>query len=387
MRKIYLILLCAGSIIVTAQSVSADFESIISQQIIPAGSDFEGSGFTTFSTEGDSSSIAVTVPVPNRFEISYTVGAATDYAGVSFDPTFFSSGTRDVRSFEYLTFSIFLLPHNIPVRIELQTNSANPAREKAVLYLADYLYGGTFSSDEPVTVSIPLDAFANLDDLSEVTAVVFVFEHDYAVASGYSTSGVVSILDMFFRDSPAGPPSVVRLDHFPDNWGWMAVGGNMGNMSDTGRATAHTISYPSLSDTAPWPDISPRWLKSSYDVRYDTWAGMFMLLGGGADGWTGVPCDFSNYRYLSFFYRAESDARNPRILKIEIQDGDGTSASVYVDIVISTWRWWRIDLTALAGLDRSAITQINIIYEDWRIQDAGGNRVGGVYFDGMQFER
>ncbi|MFC2091906.1 hypothetical protein ACFLTD_03950, partial [Elusimicrobiota bacterium] len=138
----------------------------------------------------------------------------------------------DISAYEYLTFQVKGSVANIPVKIGLE-NASSGDRNKANVYVNDYLDGGVTTSYQEVR--IPLDAFANLDDLSNMKVITFVFENGYATANGAPVSGILYIDDIGF-----GSDSVdnVRIDHFGDNYGPNALGGNMGDMA--GGTASHS---------------------------------------------------------------------------------------------------------------------------------------------------
>jgi hypothetical protein len=384
-----LVVMFSIMVFVTAQAVSvcAEFTSLLSRNIIPANSTYTGQSFDLFASDTTTANIEVTAVSGGSYSLSFTATDAADYAGIAFNAGSMASLAVNASAYEFLSFQISGTPANIPIKIEIQTNSGSAGRKKASLYISDYLDAGIQSTMQQVT--IPLAGFANLDDLSNVKSVVFVFEHDYAVASGYPTSGSVTISNLSFS---TGQATAVRIDHFGDNWGWMAVGGNMGSMSANGTPTAHTISY----DATTYHD-HPRAMRVAYDLATDSWAGMFMLFGGGSfstatsqdpqDGWYAMPCDFSDYRYLSLWVRAASETQNPELIKIEIKDDDTTQLSIYLQNITTEWQQYRFDLNAFSEINTARITQINFIYERIPINTVGGDRAGVVYFDDIEFQR
>ena len=54
--------------------------------------------------------------------------------------------------------------------------------------------------------------------------------------------------------------------------------------------------------------------------------------------------------------------------------------------VIDSWAEWTINFSEFSGLRITTIKQMNIVYEDWSIGGAGGNKVGGIYIDDIRFE-
>lgn len=316
------------------------------------------------------------------FKIDYDLPEDTSFGGVKIKLS--SDGSRkNLGIYEYLNFWVKGSVDDIPLKIEFQTTDfslTDPvARSKAALYVSDYLDGGITTDWQEV--KIPLDAFANLDSLNSLSALLLEFEHDYAVTCGYPTTGEVYIDNIGFGEASLG---IVRIDHFSDKWGWMAIGGNLGSM-------------PNELPALPWHKATfddtvyhnyPSSLKSEYDVSEpEEWAGFFMLLGGGGDGWEAVKCDFSGYSDLTFWAKAESEAKNPKIFKLEVNYLDEKFEWLSTGLN-DTWQKWRISLydPLWDHIDWSKVTQINIVYEKSSISSESGAINGTVYFDEFQFE-
>ncbi|MFH1385294.1 MAG: carbohydrate binding domain-containing protein [Candidatus Omnitrophota bacterium] len=302
------------------------------------------------------------------YSIEYAVPSSGSYAGVKATLTS-SDGAKDLSSYEYFTFWVKGSVNDIPVKIEFQNPSGN-----AYVYITDYLDGGVSTAWQEV--KIPLDTFTNLDSLTNVNGIALVFEHDYAVTSGFPTSGTLYIDDIGFGETSLG---YVRVDHFGDNWGWSAVGGNSGNLGN------HSSSY----DDTVYHNAS-RSLKSQYNITVENYCGMFMLFGGGNDGWTAQECDFSDYKKFVFYARAASAATNPKVFKLEIVDGDGT-VSIFITGISTAWKKYTLDFKNVPEINKGTIKQINIIYErtspgGYGIIEQGGAPSGTLYFDEIQFE-
>lgn len=259
------------------------------------------------------------------------------------------------------------------LKIQLTNNSSNAGRRSAFVYVNDYLDGGLTTTFQEVR--IPLEAFANLDSLTNVVELTFAFETAYASANGLPMTGTVYIDDVSV--DPAHR-SFLRVDHFGDAWGWSALGGNMGDMAG-GSATA-THSYSSIASQY---HLTPKGLVSNYNVSaFGSWAGHFQVLGGDANGWTAVPMDVSRFRWFRLWARAANNASNPEKIKIEIQS-NGKTAPLQINFLSTTWSSFTFDLNAIAPalLDKTTVKQINIIYENSNAVD----KVGTVYFDEIEF--
>ena len=255
-------------------------------------------------------------------------------------------------------------------------NTSNTGRNRASLYVNDYLDGGITNGWQKV--SIPLDAFANLDNRTNGKTLTFVFERSYADASGFSRAGAVYIDDVRFSNISLG---TVRIDHFGDNWGWGALGGNTGDGGLGGTANHSYTNAPGTYNVYPWA------FQSGYSVpAVNNFSYNFIILGGGADGWTAVPCNFSAYRYFKFWARAASAGANPVSFKIEIQSTGHTSPPLQLIIggLTTTYQLFEVDLNSSSVapyIDKTAIKQIAIVYENFRVT----NKSGTVYFDDFEF--
>ncbi len=135
---------------------------------------------------------------------------------------------------------------------------------------------------------------------------------------------------------------------------------------------------------------SPCALESTYDVTSDSWGGQFIIFGGGEDGWTEIPHDFSDYNYVIVCIKAKSAAENPRMLKVEMVD---RTSPPYPDLHLTiTTGWYRyaIPLSAFSGLNKKNLRKMTFVYErDGKagIDAAGGSRTGVLYIDDIQFEK
>lgn len=257
------------------------------------------------------------------------------------------------------------------LKIGLENRSAT-ARNTASLYVNDYLDGGITNAWQKV--SIPLDAFANLDTKSNVRVLTFVFEKAYvnpAIHPALAQKATIYIDDIRFSAVSLGS---VRIDHFGDNWGWGALGGNSGEGGEVGGTTSH--SYSNAAGTYSnfaWS------FQSNYSVTLPTsYAYHFIILGGGSNGWTAVPINFSGYRYLKFSARARSAGENPVSFKMELVS-NGKKANLIIGGLTTTFQTFTTDLSLIpsADLDRTTLQQINIVYENGRVT----NKTGVVFFD------
>lgn len=310
-------------------------------------------------------------------KISYDVPNAGEWCGfwIQLAP---EGESVDISTYTYFTFWVKGMDDNKrSFKIEIKDSEDNKAR----LYVSDYL-------DEKIDsqwrkVSLPLDCLVNVQGLTDIQEIVFVFEHDYLQNSGFPTSGDIFIDDMIFnRDSV----DAVRIDHFGDSSGMNALGGNMGSMPDPEK---HSDSFSnSVYHSYPFS------LKSHYNLDTGEWSGFFSMFGGGDNGWTAVESDFSQYNYLTFWVGHVSGDGNPRVFEIELEDKDSKVKITVPDETLENteitdgWQKYTIDLNEVDNLDKSTIKQLSVIYDKDSIWWRGGNFQEGIlYFDEIQFEK
>ena len=262
------------------------------------------------------------------------------------------------------------------------TEGTHYYRNAGAVYITDYLDGGVTTTWQKVT--IPLEAFANLDGLTSMKELVFTFECDQCEANSSSKSGIIYIDNISFETTQ---PTVLRIDHFGDKIGVCALGGNIGNMPNVyrtnpgARYTFH-VEYEGY----------PYGLYSEYTVN-PGWAGHFIIFGGGnvdSDlpavenrfkmGWIAVAKNLSAYTNISFSIKGA--AAYPYGIKIEITDATGNKWARWFTINTS-WQTCRMPLSSFTGLDKSTIKKVSIVYEDGN----GGSKVGAVSIDKIQFEK
>lgn len=312
-------------------------------------------------------------PGSRSLRLDYALPQPGDYAGFVL-PLAPGGGTVDISGYKSIGFWVRGNGGLEHFKIELANASADPARNRAYVYLGDYLDGAL--TTEWRRVVIPLAAWGNLDGFSNAKEVVFVMERDYADASGFDAAGRVYIDDLALL---ATSPPVAPLDRFADNWDRHALGGRVGEFgpAPVGRSF----------DAAVYHDHG-RSLKSTYDVSAvgAESGGHFFALGGGASGHTGLPVDLSAYRTLRFHAKA-GPAGNPVRFRVEIKSGGGKVASAPIGGLTAAWEPYTIDLGAFgaAQLDRAAVTEVVIVYEKDVIASQGGSLAGEVFFDEIEF--
>jgi len=302
-------------------------------------------------------------------KLDYNVSTPASYAGY-----FSQLGGKDLSSYTSISFWVKGTVGGEFFKIELKNNSADSNRNRAAVYITDYLDGGVTTSWQEVT--IPFHNFVNLDSWNSMVELVFVFENYQSGVNGSPPQGTIYIDRISFGGTSVNE---VRIDYFGDKLGTCALGGNIGDMP-TENFTHSFISGQYMSP--------PSALESSYNVTSDPWGGQFMIFGGGADGWTEVPHNFSAYNYVTLSVKAKSASENPKVLKVEIVDATNKAFWVRLLDITTSWQRYLIPLSILVGqgLDKSSIKKMTFVYEDWRIQQAGGSKQGVLYIDDLRFD-
>lgn len=330
------------------------------------------------------------------FKINVEVTEPTGFGGVKIELAD-GGAAVDISNYEYLHFWIKASTNNFPLKIEMTNTNTGGDRWKAYLYITDYLDGGITTSWQQV--KIPLDAFANIDDFSNINSIGLIFEHDYADACGFPKVGTVYIDDIGFDETFLG---YVRIDHFGDNYGLNALGANGGSAyqliddgqpdSPTNRKAYHSFSF----ESSEYHNYSLS-LSSVYDTDVADgggWCGYFMIFGGGETGWDpSQQYGFSAYNKITLWVKAASNSQNPKTINIELKDCIATRVANIPDDsttpsepITTEWKKYTIDLVKFSGLYKNQIKQMNIIYQKSDIVDKGGDTSGILYFDEIQFE-
>jgi len=303
-------------------------------------------------------------------KLDYNVSTSGSYAGY-----WSLLGGEDLSSYTSISFWVKGTAGRELFKVELKNNSSS-----AAIYITDYLDGGVTTTWQEVT--IPFHNFVNINNWSGMTELVFTFENSQSGTNGSPVQGTIYIDRISFGSSPVNE---VRIDYFGDKIGTCSLGGNIGDMQPNNPPP--TDFSHSFTTTSGNYISSPSALESTYNVAgLNDWGGQFIIFGGGADGWTEIPHNFSDFNYLSFYVKAKSIIENPKVLKVEIVDSSKTCSQV-VQGITTNWQNFRIPLSQFAGLDKSSIKKITFVYERWRIDGAVGSRWGALYIDNLQFEK
>jgi len=308
-------------------------------------------------------------------KLDYDVSPSESYAGY-----WSKLGGEDLSGYTSISFWVKGTAGGELFKIELKNSSTVVNRSTAAVYVTDYLDGGVTTSWQEV--SIPFHNFVNLDSWNNMIELVFVFENYQSDTNGSPLQGTIYIDTISFGSSSADE---VRIDYFGDKLGTCALGGTTGSWEKVKDAEDYTHSFTSTSGNYVSPPCA---LESVYNVTSaNPYGGQYIIFGGGTDGWTEIPHDFSAYDYVSLWIKAKSDTENPKKLKVEMVDrASPPFPAVYLDITPS-WKRRVIPLSAFTlGLDKSNIKKMTFVYEDWAIDGAGGNRQGVLYIDDLRFD-
>jgi len=309
-------------------------------------------------------------------KLDYNVSTSASYAGY-----WSLLGGENLSIYSSISFWVKGTAGGEFFKIELKNNSTDNNRKSAIVYVTDYLDGGVTTSWQEVT--IPFHNFVNLDSWNNMKELVFVFENYQSVTNGSPTNGTIYIDKISFGSSSVDQ---VRIDYFGDKLGTCALGGNIGDMQPSQTPPAPQYSTHSFS-TDEYVS-SPSALESTYNVTSDSWGGQYIIFGGGTDGWTEIPHDFSDYNYVTLWIKVKSATGNPKILKVEMVDRTNPPfPAVYLKKMTTDWQEYVIPMSAFAGLDKKNIKKITFVYEDWRIQNEGGSKTGVLYIDNLQFKK
>jgi len=279
------------------------------------------------------------------------------------------------------------------------TEATNYYRNTASVYVND------FHEDGKVTtawrkVTIPLKNFVNLDSFSSMKEIVFTFENNMSSQNSSPTQGTIYIDNITFETTPV---SAIKVDSFKDKVTVNSLGGNMGV---TGNGTA-SLSFAPMSDAY---HTCLNALKYDFNVSatYSYTAAFFIFGGGYTDntvekpdkgGWIKVLQNFNAFNAITFWARAETDAKNPVGFKVELHDfvGTGDGEPFYkieasaTNHLTASWQKYTIPFTNFKDwppyqvpLDKSRISELVFTIEERNTPL--GHEIGTIYIDDIRFE-
>ena len=210
----------------------------------------------------------------------------------------------------------------------LQAQLATP-EDTAKVAVWNYLTEGPTTEWSKVT--IPFDAFYNLTSLDNITEFVLVFEYFQSDKNGSPFKGKVFVDELVVGTYQ---PIALRIDHFDDKIKSHALGGNIGDFSQTGDSTLYT----GMVNCDGAHHLEPCGFVMDYDNGQDSqFGGQFLILGGGAKGFTPIYQDLSAYNSLHLAVRALSTETNPGNVKVELK-AQHRNHSYRVEGITTQWQ-------------------------------------------------
>jgi len=255
----------------------------------------------------------------------------------------------------------------------------------AQVYVTDYLDGGVNPDWQKVV--IPLDAFTNIHDWTNMGEIVIVFEEAQSTANGSPTIGTIYVDNISFGQQFLG---FVRLDHYGDIEARNALGGLTAYVpSDGSRGSAGFVAAPKHV-TANALQFNFNGMSAATDRYFSTYS----IFGGGEDGSTESTHDFSAYDQLSYWIKG--DIGDEYGIRAELASPGRACYRYMLDAVTVNWTRHTIPLgefmTSDTGgtpsgdpVDPAQLIKSAFVYNYW-LHSFGGVDTGTVYIDDVQFE-
>lgn len=289
----------------------------------------------------------------------------------SFGGQVFPMPDVDLSAHHYLSFRVKSDQPNVFLQIELQNANSGQSAKVAI---TNYLPQGT--NDTWQKVVIPLDAFWNLIDRTEVSALVFVLEQFSSSTNGSPIAGEIILDELLFGSYF---PGYVKIDHFDDQFGAAATGANWGIFGDTTR-------YQAAQNCQEF-SLYPCGLEVNYNnLPSGGFGGLFFILGGSTNGWTPVAKDLSAYNRLYLAAAAEMFSTNPGNLKLELKTPTtvpGSAPSKQISgIQASIFSGFDVKFEDfIPSLDSTQIQELTIVLES----NAQLQNSGKFFLDDIEF--
>jgi hypothetical protein len=327
-------------------------------------------------------------------QLTYNVTLSGSYAGYLSN----LSGV-DLSSYNYLTFWVKGATGGEFFKITLSNNSADNNRNKASIYITDYLQGGVTTTWQKVT--IPFDAFYNITDRTSMKDIQFIFEQYNAYVNGSPTSGIVYIDNIAFGKQFLG---YVKVNPFSYRGAYVSSNNYIMPLNSTGGQSNYTQSSGMTSsaytnaltyNTSPY---SMRFYYSGLNVATDRWAAAYFVLGGGNDGWQEMPRNLSNYSKITFWAKGETSY--VKGIKVELTNSTGTYYNYFkpaTGYITTTWSKKSIDFANIksadsngtpsgTAIDPSTIKKCSFVESYWLYYWTYTSATGAAYIDNIQFE-
>ena len=332
-------------------------------------------------------------------QLDYNVNPADSWAAYVT-----SLGNGSISGYNYVSFWVKGSAGNELLKVEFhhanydsgQTEGYNN-NYKAEVYVTDYLDGGVTTSWKKVT--IPLDAFANITDRTQVKEMVITFENSQSNINGSPKSGTVYIDNISFGKQFLG---FLRIDHFGDKVSKNSLGGNCSSADPAGQGTLGTFTY--TNTTNQYLGFANGLDFHFQNVQDPNYYAYVSTVGGGDSGNVAQPRNFSAYNNIAFSCRSSAD--NVRCLKMELHCP--TSANNYfhffkytftntswtpvtVPLTEFTTNGWAGQGTSIVADGKtSSVGEIVFTRDGWMSYWSGdwdyGVYTGDFYIDKVQFE-
>lgn len=268
---------------------------------------------------------------------------------------------------------------------------------RSSVYVTDYLDGGVTTTWKKVT--IPFDAFANLARRTALTELAIVFENAQCDWNSSPKIGTVYIDNISFGWQFLG---FVRLNNFskkgPDAYNTAsmnnATGGNSGAISWDG--TTHNYTASAVSTQYVSAPNSLRFNFTGMSGGSNRWDAYYMIIGGGANGSTEVPRNFSNYSQLTYYIKG--NAGNEYGIRVELKCSERATYNFQKNIISTAWTKRTIALSDFKDADingapsgnsvnPATIRKCAFVYTYW-LWYWNPNRIaaGTIFIDDVQFE-
>lgn len=357
-----------------------------------------GSGATIVASYPEVSSSTAFGAGNHSLQLTYNVTPADSWAAYVT-----SLGLVGISDYNYLSLWVKGTVGGEYFKLELHTAGYDPSQStgynnnyKGEVYITDYLDGGVTTAWQKVT--IPLDAFANINNRTSIKELVITFEGTQSTDNGSPASSAVYIDNISFGKQFLG---FVRVDHFGDKYSKNALGGNCSSAYPPGQGVLGTFTYTNVADQyVDFANGLDFYFQNDQDPNYYSYVS---TVGGGDAGNVAQPRNFTAYNNISFFCKA--NASNVRCLKLELHCPTSDSNYFHFFKYTFTTLWQKVTIpfaefttNGWAGQGTSivaagkvdSIGEIVFTRDGWMSYWSGdwdyGVYYGHFYIDKVQFE-
>lgn len=281
-------------------------------------------------------------------KLDYNVNDTESYAGYNTSLADYDLTTLGA---EYLSFWIKGGAGTEFLKVELHHANYDPDRAvgynnnyRAAVYVTDYLSGGVTTTWQKVT--IPLDAFANIIDRTQMKEIVFTFENYQSNNNASPLIGTVYIDNICFGKQFLG---FVKVDPFSYRDIFVSGSDYIMPLNSLGGQSNYTTSAYTRDDNSKAYVSSYTYNSSPYSMRLffnfttpvtGCYLAAYFISGGGDTGWVEVPRNLSRYANLSFW--AKGLTTTAKGIRIELNDSGATTHYRYkkgspTAFITTTW--------------------------------------------------